>query len=192
MVEILNKKCNIYPWEFAQEISEMFTVHKHKLSLETPNTEIICYENENLIVLHTITAMKGPLRKNLATRNPQTLSEIHKLFITDFNYLKNNPTNHQTSIQKLYFQQDINTHKQVQNKPFSSQPIWFQCFNTIENVCTTEGIESLSNQTDSDVHVNQTNYQTRKIFPCPSTSLDKSITTPLDIGRDAEYLPISH
>lgn len=65
MIDILYKKCSRCSLEFMNEISELFSKSRQRLSLDNENAEVITEFMEKLVVTHIISSLKDPLRRSL-------------------------------------------------------------------------------------------------------------------------------
>lgn len=81
------------PYKLLEITKEKFLCFKSRLSIEEsdPGTKIVTIRFiEKLIVNNFISVIADPYRNNLATRNPQTLTDIEVLLQNDFQYLRQN------------------------------------------------------------------------------------------------------
>lgn len=79
------------PYKLLEIIKEKFLAFKSRLSIEEPDINaknISIRFAEKLIVAHFISMINDPYRNNLATRNPNNLTDVETLLQNDFQYLR--------------------------------------------------------------------------------------------------------
>lgn len=94
IIELLKIQHIKNPYKLLEITKEKFLNFKSRVSIEEndPGTKRVKIEfAESLLVNNFISTVSDPYRNNLATRNPQTLSDMETLLQNDFQYLRTNP-----------------------------------------------------------------------------------------------------
>lgn len=125
IIEILRHRVNGNVLASLAEIKEKFDVFRSKINIlegSESNKSYLIQFQEIVICNNFISSLKDPLRNNLATRNPKTLTQIERLIVNDFQYIKYEPyTLGYNSRQPKNVQNFI--HKRPTNNTFPTGPI---------------------------------------------------------------------
>lgn len=172
------------------EVKEKFDLFRAKINLadvRQESKEDIVKFQESIITNNFVSSLKDPLRNNLATRGPKTLSHIEQLLLNDFQYLNAQnldppkhrllnipPTKFPASkfpTGPIKFQNQNYQHQHYQQKPFAQRQRVQNAQNmrpTPMSVTTKQSFRQTSPQTQNNYfrqqNQNPSNYVAEELF----------------------------
>lgn len=157
--EILKIQTIKNPYKLLEVTKEKFLSFKSRISIEEndPGTKLVIIKfAEKLIINNFISTVNDPYRNNLATRNPQTITDVETLLQNDFQYLKPNDNLNQKPTRQI----TNNPHQNFPQTRFPTGPINLQNRNSSNQVfCPKQQFKNAQ-----DINPTPMSIQSRQTF----------------------------